>query len=73
MVIKVLNAVSFVSSLFLERGGVIETNKEKLREHGNIGQKLKGTRKQAPPSPWEILCFAVVRYADSLSDNRHKA
>ena len=25
------------------------TNKEKLREHGNIGKKWKGTREQGPP------------------------
>ena len=53
MVIKVLNAVSSVSSLFLEGGGVIETNKETLREHGNIGQKWRGAGEQRPP--WETL------------------
>ena len=51
---------------------LLGTNKEKLREHGNIEKKWKGTREQGPP--WETLFNLHVIYKTltvSSSSNLH--
>ena len=43
-----------MASKIIKRG----TNKDKVWEHGNIGQFWKGTREQGPP--WETLVIIQV-------------